>query len=424
MLASSAAVVASGGLLPYFCCGASDTSASTTEPKADRPGVAAIGTGGRGAYVGHRAARRGRMVACCDVDRRRAETFAARYDGHCQVYGDYRRVLDRKDVDVLTVGTPDHWHAKIVIDALRAGKDVYCEKPLTLTIDEGKRICQAVRETGRVVQVGTQQRSEYDGVFLQAVALARGGYLGRKLRAVVSVGAAPRGGPFAPAPPPATLDWEFWLGQSPQVPYCPQRAHYDFRWWFEYSGGQVTYWGVHHVDIAMWALGLEQTGPVRVQGAGELPSVSGGFNVPSTFRCAMNFASGATIALDSNKNALRIEGEKGTIVVDRRRLSGKPVENLSTSQREWLRQETVRLARGKQPGNHMDNFFECVADRSLPISDVFSHHRSLSACHLCNIAMRLKRSLDWDPAREDFVGDREASGLLSREQRKPYTLDA
>jgi predicted dehydrogenase len=420
LLARSAAIVASGGLLPYFYSGGSKAA----EAKGDRLGVAAIGTGGRGAYVGHRAARRGRIVACCDVDRRRAETFAARYDGHCQVYADYRRVLDRKDVDVLTVGTPDHWHAKIVIDALRAGKDVYCEKPLTLTIDEGKQICRTVRETRRVVQVGTQQRSEDDGVFLQAVALARSGYLGKKLRAVVSLGAAPRGGPFAPAPTPATLDWEFWLGQSPKVPYCPQRAHYDFRWWFEYAGGQVTYWGVHHVDIAMWALGLDETGPVRIEGAGQLPDVSGGFNVPSTFRSTMRFAGGATIVLDSGKNALRIEGDSGAIVVDHRRLTGKPVEGLSPSQREWLQQETVRLLRGKQPGNHMANFFECVKDRSLPASDVFTHHRALSACHLCNIAMRLKRSLDWDPLRQDFVGDSEASSLLSREQRKPYTIDA
>jgi predicted dehydrogenase len=419
MLARSAAAVAAGGVLPCFWT----RVAQAAESKGDRPGVAAIGTGGRGACLGHQAAERGRIVACCDVDRRRAETFASRYGGRCQIYGDYRRVLDRKDVDLLTVGTPDHWHAKIVIEALRAGKDVYCENPLTLTIDEGKLICRTVRETGRVVQVGTQQRSEYDGRFLAAVALARSGRLGQKLHAVASVGSAPRGGPFAAAAAPPTLDWEVWLGQSPRVPYCPRRAHYDFRWWHEYSGGQVTYWGAHHVDIAMWALGLEQGGPVQIDGAGEFPNIPGGFNVPTAFRCTMKFASGATIVLDSDKNALRIEGEKGAIVVDRRRLAGKPVEDLSQHERQWLQQETVRLLAGKQPGNHMDNFFECVKDRSLPVSDVFSHHRALSACHLCNIAMRLQRTLYWDPAREDFVGDREASALLSRQQRKPYAIE-
>jgi predicted dehydrogenase len=420
MLAGSAAALAAGGLLPYFPTSGSEAAKSSN----DRLTVAAIGTGGRGAYIGHRAARRGDVVACCDVDRRRAETFASRYDGKCHVYEDYRRVLDRKDVDVVTIGTPDHWHAKIVIDALRSGKDVYCEKPLTLTIAEGKLICRTVRETGRVVQVGTQQRSEYDGLFLQAVALARSGRLGKNLRAVASVGAAPRGGPFAATTPPPTLDWEFWLGQSPQVPYCPQRSHYDFRWWFEYSGGQVTYWGVHHVDIAMWAMGLDQTAPIQVDGAGDLPDIPGGFNVPTTFHCTMKFASDATIVLNSDKNALRIEGDKGAIIVDRRRLLGKPVQDLSKNEREWLRQETVRLCRGKQPGNHMTNFFECVKDRSLPVSDVFTHHRALSACHLCNIAVRLQRRLQWDPVCEDFLGDSEASALLTRQQREPYTIEA
>ncbi len=420
MLARSAAALAAAGWAPYF----STSAAGATESKTDRPGVAAIGTGGRGAYLGHRAALRGRVVACADVDRRRAETFASRCAGQCRVYADYRRTLDRKDVDVVTVGTPDHWHAKIVIDALRAGKDVYCEKPLTLTIDEGKLICRAVRETGGVVQVGTQQRSEYDGLFLQAVALARSGRLGKRLRATASVGSAPRGGPFAPKARPAGLDWEVWLGQSPKVPYCPERAHYDFRWWFEYSGGQITYWGIHHVDIAMWALGLEETGPVRIDATGQLPNTPGGFNVPSTFQATMRFASGSSIVLDSNKNALRIEGDRGAVVVDRRRLAGEPVEELSKPEREKLRQEAARLCRGKPPGNHMDNFFACVKDRSLPVSDVFSHHRALSACHLANIAIRLGRPLHWDPAAEDFVDDRDASALLGREQRKPYTIEA
>ena len=364
------------------------------------------------------------MVACCDVDHKRAEGFANRYDGKCKVYGDYRRLLERKDVDVVTIGVPDHWHAKMVVEALNAGKDVYCEKPLTLTIEEGKLICHTVRQTHRVLQVGTQQRSEYDSLFLQAVALTRSGRLGKKLKATASVGQAKRGGPFATTTPPPYLDWEFWLGPSPKVPYCPERTHYDFRWWFEYSGGQVTYWGVHHVDIAMWAMGLENTGPIRIEGQGDFPKVENGFNVPSKFHCTMSFANGNTIVLDSEKNGLLIEGENGRISVDRRRLIGKPVETLSKHDREWLQQEVVRLYRGKQPGSHMGNFFECVKDRSLPISDVFTHHRALSGCHLCNIAMRLQRKLSWDPAKEDFVGDMEASGMLSRKQREPYDIEA
>ena len=418
---SYTAGVAAVGFTPYFW---TSQAPSATQTKSDRLGMAAIGTGGRGSLIGHQAGSSGNMVACCDVDRKRAQGFASRYGGKCKVYGDYRCLLERKDIDAVTIGVPDHWHAKIVIEALTAGKDVYCEKPLTLTIEEGKLICRTVRQTRRVLQVGTQQRSEYDSLFLQAVALTRSGRLGKKLTATASVGQAKRGGPFATATPPPHLDWEFWLGPSPKVSYCPERAHYDFRWWFEYSGGQVTYSGIHHVDIAMWAMGLENTGPVQIEGQGDFPKVNNGFNVPTTFHCTMKFANGSSIVLNSEKNALLIEGEKGRISVDRRHLIGKPIETLAKHDRQWLDQEVVRLYRGKQPGSHMGNFIECVKDRSLPISDVFTHHRALSACHLCNIAMRLRRKLDWDPVKEDFVGDREASGMLSRKQREPYDIEA
>jgi predicted dehydrogenase len=256
------------------------------------------------------------------------------------------------------------------------------------------------------------------------VALARSGRLGDHLRATASVGQAMRGGPFAPAAVPSNLDWEFWLGPSPRVAYCPQRAHYDFRWWFEYSGGQVTYWGVHHVDIALWALGLQDSGPIRIEGEGTFPQIKNGFNVPTSFNCAMKFANGSTIVLNSEPNALQIEGDKGRITVDRRRLVGKPFDSLTKGERESLRQQVVDLYRGKQPGSHMGNFFDCVKDRSLPISDAFTHHRALSACHLCNIAMRLNRTLHWDPKHEDFVGDPEATAMLSRQPREPYTIEA
>jgi myo-inositol 2-dehydrogenase / D-chiro-inositol 1-dehydrogenase len=393
------------------------------ETKNDRLGVAVLGTGGRGSLIGHQAGSRGNMLACCDVDRKRAEGFAARYGAGCQVYSDYRRILDRKDVDVVTIGTPDHWHAKMLVDAMAADKDVYCEKPMTLTVEEGKQICRAAERTRRVVQVGTQQRSEYEGLFLRAVALARGGRLGGKLRATACVGQAKRGGPFPSAEPPANLDWDLWLGQAPAAPYCPQRTHYDFRWWREYSGGQVTHWGIHHVDIAMWAMGLENTGPAEIEGNGDFPAVDNGFNVPTTFRCTMRFTGGATIVLSSEKNALVLEGENGRISVDRRHLTGKPVETLSENERLRLHEQVVQLYRGKQPGSHIGNFFQCVRERSRPISDVFTHHRAITACHLCNIAMQVRRKLKWDPVKEIILGDDEASAMLSRRQRSPYTIE-
>lgn len=401
--------------------------------------IAAIGTGGRGSTIGHAAAEFGQMVACCDVDRAHAERFAARYEGKCQIYEDYRKLLERKDIDVVTIGTPDHWHAPIAIAALRAGKDVYCEKPLTLTIDEGKQICRAVRETGRVFQVGTQQRSEFKQMFLEAVAMARTGRLGHPLKITCSIGGMKVEGPFPTRKPPDGLNWDFWLGPAPLVPYCPERCHSTFRWWLEYSGGKLTDWGAHHVDIAQWAAGCEETGPVEIEGRGNFPTLPPDFkpveffagkttlpnsyNTATEFNVHLRYANGCEIIVrDGPGNGLWIAGPKGEIFVSRQKLTGAPVEKLTAAEQAWLDGEVRKLYRGREPGSHMGNFLACVQDRSLPISDVFTHHRSVSACHLCNIAMLLKRKLRWDPQQELFLGDDEANALLSRPRRASYAL--
>ncbi len=414
-------LVVAGNLAPYFWT----SSYARAEDKNSRLGVASIGLGYRGIPIGHQAAQLGNMVACCDVDSKRAEGYAAGFGGRCQSYGDFRDVLRRKDVDVVTIATPDHWHAAIAIAAMKAGKDVYCEKPLTLTVDEGKKICQAVRETKRVFQVGTQQRSEFGSVFLKAVAIARSGRLGKKLKATSSVGGPQPGGPFKEEAPPAHLDWDMWLGQAPKVPYIKERTHHHFRNWLEYSGGQVTDWGVHHTDIAMWALGVENTGPIQIEGVGKFDQRKNCYNVATNFNCTMNFLNGNTIELKSGGNGVLIEGEKGRIFVDRSRIVGKPIDeiNKDPAQSKRLDEEVVGLYQGKQPRSHMRNFFECVESRELPISDVFTHHRSVSACHLSNIAMLVKRKLKWDPEKEDFIDDSDATAMLSRPQRKGYTLD-
>jgi len=431
-LKGSAAAAGLGAAAPYFW-----TSAyAKAESANDRPNVAAIGTSiytdrytgpgehdGRGAFIGRQAARFGNIVAVADVNLRHARFFAKEYEGKCKVYQDYRKLLDRDDVEAVTVGTPDHWHVKVAIDAMKAGKDVYCEKPLTLTVDEGKKICKVVKETGRVLQVGTQQRSEYDQMFLKAVVLARSGRLGGELKALSSVGEGQKGGPFENQDPPPELDWDFWLGQAPKVPYCPQRCNYDFRWWLEYSGGQVTDWGVHHTDIAMWALGLENTGPVEIEGTGEFPQIENGYNTAVTFDCTMRFTEGREIRLYSGINELIISGDRGRIRVNRGGLTGKPVEELTENDEDWINEEILKLCHGKKPGDHMRNFFECIKDRGTPISDVYSHHRSATACHLANVAMRLGRKLRWDPVKEDFIGDEEASAMLRRPQRKPYVIE-
>ena len=409
-------------------CYAGDESAN------DRLNVGAIGTSiysnrytgegeepGRGATIGHQAAQLGNLLAVADVNLRHARFFAKEY-GHCEVYQDYRRLLDRSDIDVVTIGTPDHWHVKIAIDAMQSGKDVYCEKPLTLTIDEGKRIRKVVKDTGRVLQVGTQQRSEFGLAFLKAVVLARSGRLGDKLSVLCSVGKSQKGGPFENTVPPSELDWDFWLGQAPDVPYCPERCNYDFRWWLEYSGGQITDWGVHHADIAVWALGVEDTGPVEIAGNGKFSNVENGYNVAVEFDCKARYSSGHEIRLYSGANELIISGERGRIRVNRSGLTGAPVEELTDSDNDRIQDEIIALCHGKQPGNHMRNFFECVRDRGKPISDVWSHHRSVSVCHLANIAMQLDRRLEWNPDAERFVADDQANAMLSRRQREPYTL--
>lgn len=434
-LKTAAPLAAAGAMAPYFFTSAQARAESAN----DRLTVAAIGCGGRGSAIGHQAGGRGNMVACCDVDADRAAGFAKRYEDRCQTYGDYREVLKREDVDAVTIGTPDHWHVKIAIEAMQAGKDLYCEKPLTLTIEESKLIRQVTKATGRVFQVGTQQRSEYGNMFLKAVAMARSGRLGKKLHAVSSVGGAQSGGPFPTADPPANLNWDFWLGQAPKVDYCEKRVHYQFRWWFEYSGGQVTDWGVHHADIALWALGGDETGPAEIEGKGDFPLGTEGvlamlagkkpavepnsYNVARGFDCDMTLPNGNTIKLISGPNELVIEGELGKIRVNRGSLTGKPIEELSDADKQWLDEEVVKLYRGKQPGSHMGNFFECIKDRSLPISNVFTHTNSVNTCHMANIAMLLGRKIRWDQEKYDFVDDPEASALMSRRRREPYTIN-
>jgi myo-inositol 2-dehydrogenase / D-chiro-inositol 1-dehydrogenase len=452
-LKRSAAVLATGVTAPYFWPGRQAKAQSAN----DRPGVGAIGVGGypkneggwsfgRGSEIAFQAAKFGDLVACCDVDRSHAGQFAGRFGGKCKSYGDFRKILDRKDVDVVTIGTPDHWHTAIAVAALKAGKDVYCEKPLTLTLAEGKLLCDTVRETGRVFQVGTQQRSEDQGMFLKAVALARSGRLGRRLHAISSVGTAETGGPFNAQPVPETLDFDFWLGQAARVDYCPTRTHFNFRWWIEYSGGQITDWGVHHTDIALWALGGDETGICEAQGkggfplgaaplvdymSGKTPNIVGPncYNVATTFDCALKLPNGNTIQLVSDKNELIIRGELGKIRVNRGSLTGKPIEEMSNADKQWLEEEVAKLYRN-MPHNghaadfaHMANFFHCVKTRQKPISDVFSHVNSVNACHIANLAMMLGRKLTWDAQAYDFVGDNQASRLRTRPQRNPYSIE-
>jgi predicted dehydrogenase len=402
----------------------------------ERVRVGCIGNGSKGRGDANAAKAYGDIVAVCDVDRKHAEALnASTAGGKAVIYEDYRRLLERKEIEVVTISTPDHWHTKMCIDAMRAGKDVYCQKPLTLTIEEGKQLCQAVKETGRILQVGTQQRSEYRNMFQTAVALVREGRIGKIKRAVCCIGGAKGGGPFPVAEPPAGLNWDLWLGQAPKVAYRKERCHSNFRWWYEYSGGKMTDWGAHHVDIAQWAIGMENSGPVSIEVQAcehpvplkhGQPTLDDRFNTATSYVIRCLFTSGVEILIKSRHeddvmdgpNGIVFEGEAGKFFVSRQALQGEAVDALK--QKPISESVFTQLRKGKPENTHMGNFMACVKDRSMPISDVFSHHRVLSTCHLANIAMRLGRNLKWDPKNEQIVGDAEANGFVSRPQRKGY----
>ena len=436
---------------PYWF--APSSMAKTFRSPNERAILGCIGTGSRWGAVGPAAMNFSDCAAVCDVDsnhanrgrevalKRQSKPGAERT---VDVYEDYRKILDRPEIDVVTIVTPDHWHTKIAIEAMRAGKDVYCEKPLTLTIDEGKQIRKVLEETGRVFQVGTQQRSEMGLRFLNAVAMVREGRIGELQTVTVAIGGAPTSGEIPVVDVPAGLNWDMWQGQAPVAEYRHKgngrgnsRCHYEFRWWYEYSGGKMTDWGAHHVDIAAWAFDLSDTGPVQVKPVmaehpvplkDGMPTDPSQYNTATKFHVTAMFKNGAVLHIRDRAqdlgfdNGLMLEGTKGRIFVNRGKLTGAAVDELKEKP---LQEETLKtLYKGKQPGNHMKNFFECIADRTQPISDVHTHHRAMTVCHLANIAIRLDRTIQWNPETEQIVNDAEAATWQAREQRKGYEIEA
>lgn len=393
-----------------------------------------IGAGGRGRQLAHSIGwtklhrRHGKIVAVCDVNRRRAGQVRDESCPAAMIAEHYQQVLDRDDIEAVVIATPDHWHAAITLAALRAGKAVYCEKPLTLTVDEGKLLVAAVRVTGGVVQVGTQQRSDWR--FRLACELVRNGRLGQLRRVEVALpnGSLPPqagGGPFRVSTVPDDLNWDLWLGQAPWAEFCKQR--YDpFRWWFDYSGGLLTDWGAHHLDIVHRALGLEHSGPLAIDGRGELPQIENGYTTPRQFTADLLYPGGVAVRVwaGDSENGILFEGDEGRIYVNRGRLTGKPVDEL---RRRPLRLDAVRLDNettywGTATHIHLREFLDCVRGGKRPISDVVSQHRSVTACHLANISIRLGRPLRWNAVSERLVDDSAADAMLTRPQRPGYEL--
>ena len=409
---------------------AAEAAAPPTSPN-DRPGVALIGCGGQGVHDAEAASQWGDIVAVCDVDDNHSSAAARRLARNGKTpdkFSDFRKVLARDDVHAIVHATPDHWHTLINLAAAKAKKDVYGEKPLTLTIDEGRLITHAVRENRIVFQTGTQQRSHQ--WFHLACQLVRNDRIGKLKMVKVFVPGGLRAGPFHSVPPPPELNWDFWLGQAPKVDYETERCHSQFRWWYDYAGGPVTDWGAHHNDIARWAIG--QDGPLSVEARVVTPPIPGGYTTPSEYEATLEWANGITqvvkTTLDDNpfggivnrngqRNGVRFEGTDGWIWVNRDGFSSSD-EDIATKP---LPANAVRL---ESSGNHMKNFFDCVRSRKDPVSSVESGHRSASVGHLIIIALRAGRRFEWDPASQSFIGDgaKDGNACLAREMRQPYDL--
>lgn len=440
-------------LVPYHW----SSSFAQAEDQNSKLTIAAIGVGGsrgrfnQGRGIALAAANFGQMVAVCDVDQLHNDEFSDKhFEGKLKKYQDYRRLLAEVKPDVVTIGTPDHWHVPIAIAALESGAHVYCEKPLTLTIDEGKLICEAVKRSDRTFQVGTQQRSGHGQLFIKAAAMIRAGYVGDNVKVNLAIGSSPTASVFEPTEVPEGLDWDMWLGPVREVPYMEPRRKM-FRWFMEYSGGKLTDWGAHHIDIAQWALGKDHSGPIKVSGAGVLPpEVPDGFdfaaffageaelphayNVASKFDIDMEYEDGTQISVhdfyksedEKTKfpNGILFEGDAGRIFVNRGKLTGKPVEQLTEADESKLKELMTELYKNRQPTGHMRNFFDCIRDGGEPVADVFTHHRTMTACHLCNISLMLGREVQWDPKTEQFVNDEAATALQSRPSRAKYLPDS
>lgn len=416
----------------------------------ERPVFATIGLRNQGWSITSKSFGFADFAALADVDANvLAENVAKVEKGQGKkpdAYKDYRQILDRKDIDAVMIATPDHWHTKIAVEAMLAGKDVYCEKPLTLTIDEGKLIEKIVTQTGRVFQVGTMQRTEIEQRFLKAIAIIRDGRIGTVKKVTCSIDRMESSPPIPEVAAPEQIDYEFWLGPAPKVPYraLPEmrkgygggvplysNCHYSFRNWHEYSGGKLTDWGAHHVDIACWALGATETGPSKispveyklpVEYKDGHPTVADQYNAATQFTIRVDMPNNVELIVTSEgDNGILFEGTEGRIFVNRGKLTGKPVEDLKDKP---LPEGAIeKVYGGPVSANHTANFIEGMKSRKQPISDVWSHNRMLEICHLSNIAMRLGRDLQWDPVKREIIGDPQANAFLSRENRKGFEIN-
>jgi len=407
--------------LPY-AISASAIGANDRPAPSERIVMGAIGVGGQGTrHVGGGIWVQGggfvnkpqvQFVAVCDVNKRNRDNARNIVNKHysntdCAEYNDFRQLLAREDIDAVLVATPDHWHALPCIAAAKAGKDMYCEKPMTLTIEQARVVSDTMKRYGRIFQVGTQQRSWHE--FRFACELVRNGYIGELKSITVNVGGPPAWSCDAPGEPePDWLDWNFWLGPAPWREYSSKIAPGGWMAYRDYSGGEMTNWGAHMFDVAQWAMDADESGPVEI-----IPPDGKDYKV-----LTYKYANGTIMTRDKISKevpGVLFTGTKGKIEVSREHLIAEPESLL----RQKLGPNEIRLYESK---NHPDNFLECVRTRNRPASDAEVGCRSITVCHLGNIAYWLERPLKWNPAKEQFVNDPEADRMISRAMRAPWRL--
>ena len=420
-LKSATGVTAGAIVFPYVvsssALGKAGSVAASNRIVMGAIGVGSMGTGDMRDFMRKNEVQ---MVAVCDVDKSHRDKAKKLVDekygnSDCGTYLDFRELIGRGDLDAVMLALPDQWHSIPAVAAAKAGLDIHAQKPLARTIREGRAICDAVQHYGRVWQTGSQQRSERN--FHRACELVRNGRIGKVHRVEVGL---PTGGtsdnkPIQPVP--EGLDWDLWLGPAPWVPFRGV-CHWNWRWIMDYSGGQLTDWAGHHIDIAHWGLGLGRTGPVEIEGRGVYPK-DGIYNVPYEYKFTCKYANGLTMVVANNKQlaqGAKWYGESGKwIYVKRGKLEANPPSVL----KEVIGPDETKLYRSR---NHRQNFLDCIKSRKETIAPAEIGHRSISVALLGEIAMLTERKLRWDPEKEVFLNDDEANRMLSRPMRSPWHL--
>jgi len=426
-LKSAAAVAAVPAFVPARVLGADGAAAAS-----NRIAMGLIGIGGQGGY--HLRCLTGfqdvQVTALCDVDAGHLKAAAdhvesayaeARKAGSfkgCATYKDFRELLARDDLDAVLIATPDHWHAAIAIAAMEAGKDVYVEKPISVCVAQGRAVCDAARRYRRVLQVGSHERSRANARF--ACELVRNGRIGELRRVQINMPLDQgRGGipPQPVMPVPEGLDWNLWLGPAPWVPYTEKRCHFWFRYIMDYAGGEMTDRGAHILDLAQLGMGMDESGPVEVEGQGSRPS-EGLFDTFMKYHFVYRYAHGVeVVGTDQGPRGLRFEGTKGWVFIH---IHGGNLEAEPAS----LLKETIgagEIHLGRSPGHHQD-FLAAVRNRGQVMAPPEAGHRTATLCHLANIAMLTGRKLAWDPVRERITNCPEADRLLARPAREPWVV--